>query len=117
MRSERCISYTRLSQAWAASRCQPLRGQRSWGASWGGGGTGCPAGRPIRRIEAAVTQVLAREDRSGSTGQNSLSAQRPKQTVSNGPRRGPRAWTTRRVSHQEAQCPDTVRGEGGFELK
>ena len=29
VRSERCISYARLSQAWAASRCQPLNGQRS----------------------------------------------------------------------------------------
>eukprot|EP00439_Symbiodinium_sp_Y106_P056293 s3465_g7.t2 len=49
-----------------------------------GGATGCAAGRPIRGTEATVTQVLAREDRSGSTRQDSLTAQRLEQTASNG---------------------------------
>ena len=44
-KSEKCISYTRLSQEWAASRCQlPLKGQRSRGAPVGSGRGALPVG-------------------------------------------------------------------------
>ena len=51
-------------------------------------GTGCGARRPIRGVKAAVAEVLPREDRSGGTGQDALTAQRSEQALSSGGRAG-----------------------------
>ena len=98
VRSERCISYARLSQAWAASRCQPLKGQRSRGTVLSGRGAGLAgqsgASKPqsqrcCRARIAAVAQGRTPSPRSARSRRSAAA--------------GARAWTTGRVSHQDAQ--------------
>ena len=98
VRSERCISYAHLSQAWAASRCQPLSGQRSRGTVLSGRGAGLAgqsgASKPqsqrcCRARIAAVAQGRTPSPRSARSRRSAAA--------------GARAWTTGRVSHQDAQ--------------
>ena len=100
-------------------------------------GTGCGARRPIRGVEAAVAEVLPREDRRGGTRQDALAAQCSEQAVSSGGRTGlddregvaPRRPVSRKgVGGGTAQaepteplrelgCPYCGRGQGGVELQ
>ena len=77
VRAEKCISHARLSQAWAASRCQPLNGQRSTGASRRSGRGALPVG-----IKAGIAEVLSRQDCNGGGRQNTFTAQCSEEAVS-----------------------------------
>ena len=131
VRSGRCISYARLSQAWVASRCQPLHGQRSRVTVLSGQGAGLAdqsgASKPqsqrcCRARIAAVAQGRTPSPRSARSRRSAAA--------------GARAWTTGRVLHQDALavgagaaqaepteplrelgCPYCGGGQGGVKLE
>ena len=102
VRSERCVSYARLSQARAAERCQPLTGHGSSAWSGSGGAVAAPeqrsaqagASKPRSHRCARAWVAAAVEGRAPSP----CRAARRRAAAA-----GALARMTGRVSHQEAQ--------------